>query len=143
MCNWHVTDIRAQKTLAKQKTNKTKQNMELKPLKPAAQEANLWWEHSREQTGRGSSGWSLNTNSTAVAQRLQHMGQLEFGREQELFQRREVASLSNKHKTINICPNLLTHFLLYISAETDSAIAGASSFVKRLTTSGTWVLFCE
>lgn len=65
------------------------------------------------------------------------MGQLEFGREQELFQRREVASLSNKRETINICPNLFTHFVLYISAETDSAIAWVSSFVKRLTTSGT------
>lgn len=65
------------------------------------------------------------------------MGQLEFGREQQLFERREVASLSNKRKTINICPNLFTDFVLHISAETDSAIAGVSSFVKRLTTSGT------
>lgn len=61
------------------------------------------------------------------------MGQLEFGREQELLQRREVTSLSNKRKTVNICPHLFPHFRLYVSAEADSAVAGASSFVKRLT----------
>lgn len=61
------------------------------------------------------------------------MGQLEFGRERELLQRREVASLSDRRKTGNICPHLFPHFRLYISAEADGAVAGASSAVKRLT----------
>lgn len=101
-----MTDIRAQS----KKNKNIQKEKELKPLKPAAQEANLWWEHSREQTSQGSSGWSLNTNSIAAAQRLQHMGLLKFGKVSALFSERE----QQAQKNANICPNRTTSCFVFV-----------------------------
>lgn len=60
------------------------------------------------------------------------MGQLEFGREQGLFQQREVASEEQALKNVTVCPNRPPSYLICVIKQTILSW-GCFSFVKSLT----------